>query len=369
MQPPDTERLRGVAVTESEIWRTCEQLSREKRRITIPLVRQLLGSRGSNTTIGRYIDTWRSSSPDRPPADQGAPVDVPLGIEGPMRALWNQAVNEASASLAAERQAFESEREALQVQHQLDREQIEATESRNRELGALFDRLLDRIERLEQRADASAQETVQAVVDLGVTVKEALKPLHGLQALTDQISTATAAIEALQTERIADRESAAVSSKALADEMAKLADRAEGNMAFMERQVADAKATHERQQTGFADLRRLLSDRHNVLKTGLESLGAGIETIERTMGAISKTQDKLDQGQIEFAAQIAAVTERVHRNEGTLLSSIRAVEEGWSKPLAAISAQIRDRDQALHASVETLLNRLPEVSGPAPSPS
>ncbi len=196
-------------------------------------------------------------------------------------------------------------------------------------------------------------------------VKDALKPLEGLQALTDQIGSVTTAVDALKSERAADREAAAASTEALAAEMSKLADRAEGNMAFMERQVAEAKATNERHQTGFADLRRLLSDRHNVLKIGLESLGVGIQTIAHGVTAIAKQQEGIDHGQIEFAAQIAAITERIHRNEETVLSSIRVVEQSLAKPLLDIGDQLSNREAALQEKLEVILA---SINRPAAAP-
>lgn len=109
---------------------------------SVQRVRELLGT-GSNTTIAEHLKLWREEHAKK--TIHHLPATLPKELIATFEVLWQTAMEHAQNHLAAQKQALDQERAALeQRQHESDKA----------------------MEQLKQHAQASATELAQATADI-----------------------------------------------------------------------------------------------------------------------------------------------------------------------------------------------------------
>lgn len=176
-----TKSSRGVQ--QSEVWAAADTLLAEGVRPTIERVRQKLG-RGSPNTVAPMLESWFATLGPRlglgTEDEEGQAHGLPMAVQQAFQSIWSTALTAAEAQaqegLAAQHQALETERQALEkAQVALD-QQLETAKLHEMSLQQALSATQRHLEEMVSKASQLESALKQSAQELA-TVKSSLADL------------------------------------------------------------------------------------------------------------------------------------------------------------------------------------------------
>ncbi|MGR0626546.1 DNA-binding protein (plasmid) [Escherichia coli] len=187
-----------MALSQEDIWKAADELDATGARPTMAAIRKKLGT-GSYTTINEALRQWKANRSAEPAAPkEPLPPTITSLLDKQQQAnttmaaeLWDAALSVASQRFDADRQNFETERNALLVQVKEAVELADDVEESNRTLAAQLD---------EQRRENQDLRTKRE--ELARQLREKTANADGqITALKEQLAALTAAIKPPRTKK------------------------------------------------------------------------------------------------------------------------------------------------------------------------
>ncbi|WP_372995720.1 DNA-binding protein [Marinobacter sp.] len=128
-------------ITEQEVHVACFEILKEGRFPTHSSIRKTLGDRGSNSTISKYLTSWRERLDGN--YDNPAFSDVPKSLKNPIDNFWQSAINVARERLENDLGQLSAENSTIKAELRVKAQKNEELEKSISELKENNQRLTD----------------------------------------------------------------------------------------------------------------------------------------------------------------------------------------------------------------------------------
>lgn len=330
---------RGAWISETDVWKACSKLAAQRIPVTTPRVRKELGDRGSNSTINRFINTWKAASREHPEDVAVEPASpAPDQLREPMQLVWDRARLEVREEVAAEREALSAARQELDERHQRDQKEIETVRLANDQLQALLDRLEARLAGAEKAIQGQTAAVAESLESFGKKSEQASTHLaNQINAVGAAQKTAaealTAAVGAHQAAVTQESERAKAADRARLDQIQGI----RSDMGEAAKQVTATIST--------------MDGSLKALESGLGALGVGIQTqvkdaLDVQSQAFSGHADAVKHELSGVSSGVARLAEAQASLEGELRKSSEARDSDSVSFRADLADRLSRMDQA-----------------------
>lgn len=309
-----------TTITFEAVAAAAETLVAQEQKPTLANIRTVLGG-GSFTTISPLLKQWRDSHiaevATAPIADP-APPEISSRVDALASEIWQAAMSLANSRLAAERDALEQSRIAIEA----DREEtVELANQISNDLEAVtaerdaLQQALDALQVQFSESESQCQDQAEKIAEQAQAIKDAQAAATVAQAraneLADLLKTEQSARSRLETEAsgLHQRIEVLAGNTASLQAQVKAVEQAKADMqSTLQKQVDELQAQLKAQRTITDDLQSNLSKRDADLanaKARADYAQARLDEAERII-ATAKEETEKARNDAKFSAEVAA---------------------------------------------------------------